>query len=104
VASERFASVGANGQNSRLFVLREYPLVSGKRMRHVTPCLHDLLEYCSAQRVSSFVDLLTFILIAISVKSLNSEFQQSESVSTVQPSVLVNSHSEASHTISKKTT
>ena len=33
VASERFVSVWATGRNSRLFVLRENPLVSAKRMR-----------------------------------------------------------------------
>jgi len=39
VASERLASVWATVRNSRLFVCRQYPVMSAKRMRHAQPLL-----------------------------------------------------------------
>ena len=62
----------------------------------VTPFLYDLLEFRRAELVPWFADLLAFFLIAFIV---HSELQESESKALL----LSKSHSEASHTISKKT-
>jgi len=59
---------------SRALLLRE-SILSCLPSECVAPCLPDLLEFRLAEHVPWFADLLTFILIAISV---HGEFQQSQ--------------------------
>jgi len=49
VTSERFVSVWVTGWKSRLFVLREYPLVSAKRMRHALPAWPPWILPCTTR-------------------------------------------------------
>ena len=49
VASERFVSIWATGRYSRFFVLREYPVVSAKRMRHALPAWPPWVSPCTTR-------------------------------------------------------
>jgi len=61
VVSEQFVSVWATGRNSHLFVWREYPLVSTKRMRHALPAWPPWVSPCTTRSMVRMM-MIAFII------------------------------------------